>query len=103
MAFPAAPIVARLFLASDLRSPPFLKVFFGTGAVIGMPLGDKFLENRTVTVEALSLIEWTLIIVQVQECHALENGGHGFGARALKIGIFYAQNELPLMATGIEP
>ena len=63
---------------------------------------EQLLHHFLVPVEALGLVERTLVVFQTEPCHAFQDGVDRLGCGAFQIGVFDAQDEGAAMVPGIQ-
>ena len=102
LAAAAAAVVARLELGRHLLLAQGVQALLGAIAAIGQALGEQFVDDRVVPVEALGLVEGSLVIVQPQPGHALQDGVDRLRRRPLQVRVLDAQHEAPPVAAGEE-
>ena len=97
-------INARGFLEGNARTlllAQCVELFLARVAVIRLAFVEQLLHHFAVAAHALHLIKRPLVVREAKPLHAVENGLHRFGRRTLEIGVFDAQNECALMASGV--
>ena len=99
----AMTVITWFLLVLHLFFAQRIKAFAGTVAAIGQALVEQFVDDLVVTVKSLGLVERTLVIIETQPGHALEDGVDGLGSGSLKVGILDAQDKFAAMLTGVEP
>ena len=90
---PAAAVVTRFLLRRHLCRAQFVEPLFRAAAVVGVTLFQQLLDDLQITIEALRLVKRSLVVVEPEPLHAVENRLHRFGRGPLEIGIFYSQHE----------
>src|SRR5262249_61925699 len=101
---PAAdPRIARLLLAGQLLLAQRLELLLGAVAAIGGARLQHALQNLAIAIEAPCLEVWSLIGIQPEPLHPLEDHAYGFIRRALAVGVFDAQDEFAAHATRVQP
>src|ERR1700734_100398 len=103
LALAPASVVARLLTACSLLRPHLLQLFLAAVAAVGFAGSEQLFDDVLVPVEALSLKEGTLVMIESGPLQAVQNLLDGFGSRALQIRIFNAQNELSGVTPGVQP
>ena len=68
-----------------------------------MPVGQHLSDHFLVALHALHLVERTFVVIQSQPGHAVENGLHRLGRRALHVGVLDAQDERAAVTAGEGP
>jgi hypothetical protein len=102
-AVPAAAVVARLFLAGHLAGAQLVQLLPGAIAVVGLALAQELVDDLLVTVHALRLVEGSLVVVEAQPLHAVEDRLHRLGRGSLAVGVLDAQDELPAVSARVQP
>ena len=100
---PAAAVVARLFLARELRLAPGGEIFGRAVAAVGVAGIQQVIEHLPVSVEALGLVERPLVVVQTQPGHAFQDGVDRFLGGALAVGVLDAQDEGAAVVARVQP
>ena len=77
---------------------------FGRGvAVVGAAVGKHLVDDFAVALEAVHLIDGTLVVVEVEPLHAVENDLNGLLRGADLIGVLDAKQELAAEVAGDGP
>ena len=98
-----AAVVARLLAAGHLIGAQLGKFFLGAVAAIRMPARQQLPDDLLVAIEALGLIERTLVVIEPRPLHAVQDLLDGSLGRALQIGVLDAQHELPAVPARVQP
>ena len=88
-----AAVVTRLDTGSALGFTHGVELFGRGVALICQTLGEHFIDDFTVTFQAIHLIDRTFIVIEVEPLHRVENDLRGFCCGALLIGVFDAKQE----------
>ncbi len=99
----AQAVISRLFLGHHLLGPQRIEPFPAAIAPIGRPLRKHTFNDLPVTIKTLGLIIRTVIVLEAEPRHALEDGLDVFVGRALPVGILHPQDESPALAARVEP
>src|SRR3989454_2383757 len=100
---PPAPVIARLLAARALALAHRVQIFLARPAAVRLSLRDELLGDFLVPSEALHLEERTLIPVEPEPAHGVEDRLHrGFG-RALEVRVLDAQDEFTAVLSGVRP
>ena len=91
------PVVARLFLTHFLLGAQRSQLVYRHIATVGTASRQHLLNHHVIAIHPLYLVIRTLIVIQFQPGHPVDNRLHRFWCRARHIRIFNAQNELPAM------
>jgi len=89
-------IVTRETLAGEVGQVEHPAVYFSAVA-------EELRDDLAVPVHAPRLVEDTLVVVEAEPLHALEDRVHGFGRGALEVGALDAQDEHAVVATRVGP
>ncbi len=89
-----AAVVARLLAARHLCLAQLLEFFLARVAAIGLAVGQQPLDHVAVAVETVGLPHRSLVVVEVEPAHAVENDLDGLLGRTLEVGVLDAQDEL---------
>ena len=65
--------------------------------------GEQLVGNFLVTLQSLGLVERTLVGIQIQPVHGVENRLHGLVGGTLAIGVLDAQDEFTAATARFEP
>ena len=100
----AAPtVVSRLLLARELRRAHLLELLLGAVAVIRLVFAEELRDHFRVAVEPARLVIRTLVVIEPEPGHAVEDHADGFIRRALAIGVLDPQDELAAQAARVQP
>ena len=100
---PPAAVVAGFQSMRSLGLTKQIELLAGRVAVVGLTFTDQLFRHLPVTVEALHLVEWSLVVTQPQPAHRIENGvGRRLGG-ALPVGILDAQDEGSTVLPRVRP
>ena len=92
-------VVTRLDTGSALGFTHGVELFGRGVALICQTLGEHFIDDFTVTFQAIHLIDRTFIVIEVEPLHRVENDLRGFCGGALLIGVFDTKQELAAEVT----
>ena len=70
-----------------------LELLLGAVAAVGVAAREQLVDDLLVAVEALGLVERTLVVIEPRPFHAVQNLLDGLGRGALEIRILDAQHE----------
>src|SRR5712691_13406505 len=98
-----APVVARLLAARALTLAHRVQIFLAGPAAVRLSLRDELLGDFLVPSEALHLEKRTLVPVEPEPAHRVEDRLHrGFG-RALEVRVLDAQDEFAAVLSCVRP
>ena len=99
----AATVVPGLLLARELRRAHFLELLLRAITVISLALAEEPADDFGVSIEAPGLVERSLVVIEAQPLHAVEDHLHGFLRRTLSVGVLDAQDEHAAVAPRVQP
>jgi hypothetical protein len=100
---PPAAVVARLLAARLLRRAQRVELFGGHVVAIREAARDQIVERGAVSVHPLRLEVRTLVVVEAEPGHRVDDRLHCFRGRAFGVGILYAQDERAAMPARERP
>src|SRR4029077_2700671 len=95
--------IARLLLTRDLLLALRIQLLLGAVAVGSGDRLQHAANALAVTIETLRLVVRTLVGVEPEPAHALENHAHRLLGGALPVRVLDAQNELAARAPRVQP
>ncbi len=98
-----APVVAGLLAARALAFAHHVELFPGRPAAVGFSLRDELLGDFLVARNALQLEERSLVPIEPEPAHAVEDRLHRGLGGALKVGVLDAQNKLAAVLARVGP
>jgi hypothetical protein len=102
-AVPARAVVARLQLRRGLPVAHFLQLFPGAVTAVRVARLEELREHLAIPIHAPRLVERTLVVVQPQPLHTVENDLRRFLGGALAIGVLDAQDEHAAVTARVQP
>ena len=71
--------------------------------MVGLALAQELLDDLAVPLHPLRLVERTLVVIEAQPLHALEDRVDGLGGGALAVGVLDAQDERAAVTARVQP
>src|SRR5437879_13323664 len=71
--------------------------------MVGEPTREHFIDNRAIAIHPLHLEERSLVVIETEPGHRIENRLHRRGCRTLDVGVLDPQDERALMTTRRSP
>ena len=102
-ALAAVTVVARFLLVLQLLGAQRVDALSRAVAAVGGTRGEHAVDDLGVALEALRLVVGTLVVVELQPRHAVENGVDRLLGRTLPVGVLDAQHEAAAVTTRVEP
>src|SRR6185369_9836079 len=99
----AGALVTRRAAFGGSSRATLLELSFGAKTIVSVSGGQQFGRALAIHFQPLSLMVRTLVPVEAEPAHALQNPLDHLGRRALEVGVFNAQDKRAAVMTSEQP
>ena len=101
--FPAGAFITRRAALGGSGRAALLQLLLAAETIVGMSGGQQLRRALAIELHALGLVVGTLVPIEAEPAHALQDAVNHLRGRAFEIGVLNTQDQRAAMMTGEEP